>query len=360
MSLSPSAYDVAQWLQQTSLTALSDCGREPISTSYVGSGAIAWDDCCGTLVVVPERIFRSSEFPNEDTNEVICFDGLIAIEFSIMLLRCLPNLDERGRAPSQAALDQAYAALLGDAAVIYNAVTGQFPDYWERTNPSQTFLGAQGGCAGVETRLIIGLEQSQFGICCAEPEPHEPGGPVCKFAASNVRFEPCDGLSSENVQDAICELADRTTPDYGAFHSDIDMQASINTPTPIPTEITDLSSGISVVASSQITVSRDGIYNLQFSSQIHNRGGGGSGEQIDIWLAKNGNAVPATATRMIVPNGRYSVAAWNFMIQLDAGDYLELIYYTNNANIVVEHVPAAGVIPSVPSTIITVTQIREL
>lgn len=406
MSLSPSAYDVAQWLQQTSLTALSDCGREPISTSYVGSGAIAWDDCCGTLVVVPERIFRSSEFPDEDTNEVICFDGLIAIEFSIMLLRCLPVLDERGRAPSQAALDQAYAALLGDAAVIYNAVTGQFPDYWERTNPSQTFLGAQGGCVGVETRLIIGLEQSQFGICCADPIPHEPGDPVCKFVASNVRFEPCGELSSTNVQDAICELLDLVDEGvpgppgppgppgsteasgvsfvpcddltstnvqdaicelasgagapsgaYGSFYSLTDLQTTINTPTPIPVDITDLSNDVSVVANTRVTVARTGIYNLQFSSQIHHRGGGGSGEQIDIWLAKNGVAEPNTATRMIVPNSRYMVAAWNFFIPLTAGQHVELIYYTDNANIVIEHVPSSGVIPAVPSTILTMTQV---
>ena len=206
MSLSPSTFDVAQWLQQTSLTALADCNREAISTSYVGSGQVAWDDCCGTLVVVPERVFRSSAFPAEDTDEVICFDGLIAIEFSVMLLRCIPVIDERGRAPKDTAMEVAYANLLGDAAVIYNALTSQFPEYWERTNPSQTFIGAQGGCIGVETRLIVGLEQSQFGICCAEPVPHTPGDPVCKFSASNVLFEPCGDLTSTNVQDAICEI----------------------------------------------------------------------------------------------------------------------------------------------------------
>lgn len=207
MSISPSALDVAQWVQQTSLTALADCNREEISLTYVGSGGIAWDDCCGTLVVVPERIYRSSSFPTEDTNEVICFDGLIAIELSVLLLRCVPVVDDRGRAPSQSALDTAYGNLLGDAAVIYNALTSNFPNYWERTNPSQTFIGAQGGCIGVETRFTIGLEQSRFGICCADPTPHEPGDPVCKFSASNVLFEPCEGLTSTNVQDAICELA---------------------------------------------------------------------------------------------------------------------------------------------------------
>lgn len=384
MSISPSTIDVAQWLLTTTKQALIDCNRETISTSYVGSGSIAWDDCCGTLVVTPERVYRSQQFPTEDTDEVICFDGLIAIEFVVLLLRCVPVVDDRGRAPEDSAMQVAYNNLLGDAAVIYNALTGVFPDYWERTNPSQTFVGADGGCIGVETRITIGLEQSRFGICCTEPEPHEPGDPVCKFSASNVVFEPCEGLTSTNVQDAICELAasggvpgppgpqgpqgEPGPPGppgppfsnaYGAFHSNTDLVTTINTPTPIPVEVTDLSAGVSVVANTQVTVATAGIYNLQFSSQLFHRtgGGGGSGEQIDIWLALNGNPVADSATRLIVPNNRYLVAAWNYFVQLAAGDYVQLIYYTNNANIAIEHVPAAGAIPAIPSTILTMTQI---
>lgn len=205
--ISTSSSDVAGWVLATGLQALSDCGRAPISTSYVGSGEIAWDDCCGTLVAVPERIYRSEQFPIESTGEVICFDGFIAISVNLILLRCVPVVDDRGRPPSESALALAHQDLLGDAAVLYNALTGAFPDDWERTNPAQTFLGAQGGCIGVETRIIIGLEQAQFGICCTNPVPHEPGDPICLIHASSVRFDPCEGLTSTNVQDAICELA---------------------------------------------------------------------------------------------------------------------------------------------------------
>ncbi len=205
--ISVSAHDVASWALATARQALEDCGRDAVSTAYVGSGEIAWDDCCGTLVVVPDRVYRSQEFPAEDTSEVICFDGYIAIDLVVTLLRCVPVVDDRGRAPSETALATAYQDLLGDAAVIYNSMTGPVPDDWERTNPAQTFLGAQGGCIGVETRITIGLEQSQFGICCTVPEPHEPGDPVCLITASSVRFDPCEGLVSTNVQDAICEIA---------------------------------------------------------------------------------------------------------------------------------------------------------
>jgi hypothetical protein len=393
VSLSPSTFDVAQWLQQTSLTALADCNREPISTSYVGSGQVAWDDCCGTLVVVPERVFRSSAFPAEDTDEVICFDGLIAIEFSVMLLRCIPVIDERGRAPKDTAMEVAYANLLGDAAVIYNALTSQFPDYWERTNPSQTFIGAQGGCIGVETRLIVGLEQSQFGICCAEPVPHDPGDPVCKFSASNVVFEPCEGLESTNVQDAICELANAVAPTtlpasditfescddllstnvqdaicelasavpvhaVGSFFDNTDQVFSANTNNPMRLNTTSISYGIAVNNLTEITVSEDGVYTLDFSAQLHHRGGGGSGEEIDIWIAKNGVAVPSSATKLIVSNAKYLVASWDFMLELNANDYIEFYYRTNNASIAIEHVPATANVPAIPSLIVNMSQIR--
>jgi hypothetical protein len=359
VSISPSAHDVAQWVQQTSLTALADCNREPISLTYVGSGAIAWDDCCGTLVVVPERIYRSTSFPTEDTDEVICFDGLIAIELSVLLLRCVPVVDERGRPPSQNALETAYADLLGDAAVIYNALTSQFPDYWERTNPAQTFIGAQGGCIGVETRFIIGLEQSQFGICCAEPEPHQPGDAVCKFSASNVLFEPCEEIESTNVQDAICELAG-SIPVHavGSFFDDTDQVFSANTNNALRLNNTSISYGITVNNLTEITVSENGVYTLDFSAQLHHRGGGGSGTEIDIWLVKNGTAIPSSATKLIVGNNLYLVASWDFMLDLLAGDYIELYYRTNNASIVIEHVDATANVPAIPSLIVNMSQIR--
>lgn len=384
--ISQSTEDIAQWLLATSAQALDDCGRDPVSRAYVAAGEISWDDCCGMLVVAPERVYRSEAFPAEAPDRELCFGGVLAIEFVVLLVRCVPTVDERGRAPSAAALQAAYSELLGDAAVIYNAVVGPMPDYWMRATPSQTFVGAQGGCIAVETRVVLGIEQDKFGVCCTNPVPHEPGDPVCRILASRVEFAPCVPLSSTNVQDAICELlglieegvpgppgpqgpqgepgppgppGPPATPHaYGVFHDNADQIAAENTPLPLRLNTTDEADGVSIVGGSQITVAAAGVYDLQFSAQLHHRGGGGSGEQIDIWLAKNGTAVPNSATRMIVPNGRYSVAAWNFTLTLAAGEYLELIYYTNNTNIVVEHVDAALPIPAVPSLIVTVAQVR--
>jgi hypothetical protein len=212
VTISQSTLDVAQWLLNTTHKALDDCGRDPISRAYVAAGEIAWDDCCGMLVVAPERVYRSVSFPAEASEEELCFGGYIAVEYVVLVVRCVPTVDDRGRAPTAVALQQAYDSLLGDAAVVFNAVASDMPDYWMRTSPTQSFVGANGGCIGVETRITVGAEQDIWGICCTEPAPHTIGDPICKIPAGRVTFEPCEGLTSTNVQDAICELASQETP----------------------------------------------------------------------------------------------------------------------------------------------------
>lgn len=215
ITLEQSAHDVSSWFLATTLQALEDCGREPISRAYVAAGSIAWDDCCGMLVVAPERVYRSVIFPTENNDEDECFGGYLTIDLLVLLVRCVPTVDDRGRAPSSASLQAAYQRIIEDAAVVMNAVTTDLPDTWVRAAPAQTFIGAEGGCIGVETRFTIGLEQPSWAICCAEPTPHEPGDPICLIPAQYVSFEPCEGLTSLNVQDAICELAGMIGPGPG-------------------------------------------------------------------------------------------------------------------------------------------------
>ena len=126
---------------------------------------------------------------------------------------------------------------------------------------------------------------------------------------------------------------------------------------------TDFSNGITVANSSQVTFSKPGIYNLQFSAQLHNTGGGGNGTVVNIWFQKNGVDIPASNTRVTVnTNSPYVVAAWNIFVQIDApGDYVELIWVTTNVNIVLEYEPAtliSGVLhPAIPSVIFTCSQV---
>lgn len=159
--IAATAIDVCElWLSRC-LEALAACeDSEPITVSYVAAGAIAWDSCCGLLVAAPERVYRSATFPIEGTTDYVCDDALIVVDVVLLLLRCVPAVDDRGKVPSPAALGPAYSKVISDAAVIWNAVVGELPEGWERANVDQMFVGAQGGCIGVETRFTIGLPQS--------------------------------------------------------------------------------------------------------------------------------------------------------------------------------------------------------
>jgi hypothetical protein len=120
----------------------------------------------------------------------------------------------------------------------------------------------------------------------------------------------------------------------------------------------DIVSGFSRSGNTRIVAANAGIYNLAFSLQLHNRGGGGNGTTAEIWLTKNGIAVPDTNTRVAVnTNSPYIVAAWNFFQQMNVGDYLELYWATDNLNITMENNTGSMGGPAIPSAIVTINQV---
>lgn len=147
----------------------------------------------------------------------------------------------------------------------------------------------------------------------------------------------------------------------GSFYDIQDQSVTtVSTGQPVLVRQTDATctNGFSVVNNSRITAANTGIYNIAFSFQLHNRGGGGNGTSVEIWLVKNGITVPDTNTRINVnTNSPYVVAAWNFFLQMDASQYVEIYWATDNHNITLEHNTGSMGGPVIPSTIITVNQV---
>jgi hypothetical protein len=89
-------------------------------------------------------------------------------------------------------------------------------------------------------------------------------------------------------------------------------------------------------------------------------GGGGSGELINIWFRKNGVDIPDSNTRLTVnSNNPYSVPAWNFMASYIAGDFVQIMWTTDNLSIIMETIPEIGIFPRVPSMIVSVSQVTN-
>jgi hypothetical protein len=144
---------------------------------------------------------------------------------------------------------------------------------------------------------------------------------------------------------------------YGSFYSTADQTLALNTPGAMTLGTTAEANGISIVSSSRITFAYPGTYDLQFSAQLHNRGGGGAGEIIDIWIAKNGTAIPDTAGQLHVASNKFVLPAWDYLLTVAANDYLELYWRTSNTQIALEYTAAVNPIPATPSVIVTVMQV---
>lgn len=171
---------------------------------------------------------------------------------------------------------------------------------------------------------------------------------VCFFAVSNTRWEQQQGFGGTAYQAA-----------YGSFISTVTQTAAlINTAYPITLSAT-LESYLVAVGSptSRIVCSQAGVYNFQFSCQL-DKTAAASGE-VYIWYRINGSDVANSASKVSLKGSdSETVAAWNFVQTMAAGDYFELVWATNDTNCFIPTFAAVAPVPLIPSVILTAAQIR--
>jgi hypothetical protein len=147
---------------------------------------------------------------------------------------------------------------------------------------------------------------------------------------------------------------------YGQFSSTQTQSGSANTAYSATFDTTDFAQGVSLVSQSRITVANTGLYNIQFSSQLHTT----SNEAVDfsIWFAMTGSNIANSNTDFSIEKingGGFQVAALNFLTQIASGSYVELKYSktTTNGQLQAKGTQSTPTRPATPSVILTVTQI---
>jgi hypothetical protein len=147
--------------------------------------------------------------------------------------------------------------------------------------------------------------------------------------------------------------------DYGSF---IDTEVRLltqNTPYAIPLNVTQFAQGVSVVSDTQITMSGAGKYNIAFSLQLFNSIN--TRPVVTIWLNKNDSPVTASAGDIYLGTSadtERSVAAWNFFVDAEPGDYFTLMIVTDGTGVSLFGGASANAgVPAIPSTILTVNQV---
>ena len=145
------------------------------------------------------------------------------------------------------------------------------------------------------------------------------------------------------------------------FNTDEQYFAATNTAYPVVfnntyfNNLIDLQSG----STSRVEVSTSGVYNFQYTGQVISENS--SSKDISIWIRRNGTDIDySRRVRTVETNNHSSPFSWSFNIDLEAGDYLELIAAVTNTNLHLHAEAAASPLPGIPSSVLTVNYMSAL
>lgn len=148
----------------------------------------------------------------------------------------------------------------------------------------------------------------------------------------------------------------------GLFFNTADQTlAAINTATPVEFPTTYLSNAVKVNAGteSRIYVSVSGVYNFQFSGQL--KSGSSSSKQVYLWIVRNGTDIGySTHQYTLAGSDNHLNIAWNFNIDMQDGDYLELEWAADDTNVTLEAAAATSPHPGIPSAVMAVSYVAPL
>jgi hypothetical protein len=162
----------------------------------------------------------------------------------------------------------------------------------------------------------------------------------------------------------VSDAAEADSAPYGAFQDSTDQTAaSTTTAYAVTFNTTDYSNGIYISNSSRLNVRNYGIYNIQFSFQYKNTTN--DGQDVDIWFRKNGSDVAASNSRFHMPARKstgdpsHLIAAMNYVLEMNAGDYAEIMWRTTDTGVSLEQygTSTSPTRPSIPSAIVTLTYV---
>jgi len=122
---------------------------------------------------------------------------------------------------------------------------------------------------------------------------------------------------------------------------------------------TDFPDGIILQNSSEIKLSRTGVYNFTYSLQFKNTDN--STHDIDIWFRRNGTDLASSNSRFSIPARKtagtpsHLIAVTSYMIDIEAdNDYVEVIWRVSSTTVSLETFAAVtaspGVTPAIPAT----------
>jgi len=150
-------------------------------------------------------------------------------------------------------------------------------------------------------------------------------------------------------------------PNYGLFF-DTTNQTGSTSGTVMTFNTAAIEQGIRVVDGSKIYANRAGLFNWQLSVHLHNTES--QAHYFELWGRKNGVDIPNSRFKYSVPSSHGGVPgtiipSQNFFIDMDAGDYVQIVWARDNAGITIAYHAAetSPAKPAAPSLLLTVSEV---
>jgi len=144
---------------------------------------------------------------------------------------------------------------------------------------------------------------------------------------------------------------------YGSFTANSTQTLTTNVAISTVLDTVEAASGIALASasSSRVVVNSPGVYRFQASPQFDTSSGGQN--TVDFWFAKNGNAVPRSASKMTIQNNGEVFSSVEIVLDMNTNDYVEVLWTSSDNNMTCSAFAAAGVIPAVPALILNAQKI---
>jgi hypothetical protein len=147
---------------------------------------------------------------------------------------------------------------------------------------------------------------------------------------------------------------------YGEFTKTSDQSpAVINTAYALTFDNTEIAEGISIGSpASRIVVVQSGLYQFDVTVQIGSSSS--SAKTVWLWFRKNGTDIANTARLVTINiNNGYTAVSLAEFFSLAAGDYIEIMFASNDTAITVDNVAATAFAPAAPAVVLAVSQIQQ-
>jgi len=163
------------------------------------------------------------------------------------------------------------------------------------------------------------------------------------------------------------DAAEADASPFGEFSNNNGQTApSTGTSAIVEWDSTDKSSGVYLSNTTRVNIRNAGTYSVQYGLQLTNAAN--DGQYADIWLKKNGSLVDNTGKRYYLPARKsasepaHVVAAYETLITLAAGDYLEVAGAVSSTDVTLEYFAADAGIPrpAIPAASVVVKLVSPL